>query len=267
MKPCGKLLLAMLLFISTGCAQSDETPAQTIGPRFHYETSYDESGIKGEAIGWGKQVPLYKEYKDAPKTRLPEPSPSELSVAKALQQRKSVREFSEAPLTLPQLSRLLLSADGLTQSRGGIARRSAPSAGALYPMEIYVIASKVVSLAAGLYHFQVSDSSLELINEGNLDDALYAAVNEQAAFVDSPVYLILTARFDRVTKKYGDRGYRYVYVEAGAVCQNIYLEAESLGLGTVVVGAFLDDAVNGLVAIDGRDEAALLLMPVGFPAE
>ena len=265
MKSCGILLAVMLLSISTGCAQSDEAAVRSIGPRFHYETSYGETGIKGESVGWGKHVPLYKEYKDAPRTKLPQPSPCELSVAKALQQRQSVRSFSDEPLTLSQLSRLLLSADGLTQSRGGIARRSAPSAGALYPMEIYVIASDVASLAAGLYHFQVADSSLELVSEGDFDDAIHEAANSQAAVGDSPIALVLTARFDRVTQKYGDRGYRYVYIEAGAVCQNIYLQAESLGMGTVVVGAFLDDAVNSLVAIDGQDEAALLIMPVGFP--
>ena len=267
MRRYGMLLAGTLLLISTGCAQSDETPVQTIGPRFHYETSYGEAGIKGESVGWGKHLPLYKEYEGRPKMRLPEPSPTDLSVAEALQERKSVRAFSDASMSLPQLSRLLLSADGLTQSRGGIARRSAPSAGALYPMEVYVIASDVASLAAGLYHFQVSDSSLELISEGDFSDAIHEAANSQAAVGDSPVTLILTARFDRVTQKYADRGYRYVYIEAGAVCQNIYLQAASLGMGTVAVGAFLDDAVNNLLAIDGRAEAALLIMPVGFPAD
>jgi SagB-type dehydrogenase family enzyme len=267
MKTYGMLLTGLLLLISTGCAQSGDMSSPTIGPRFHYETSYSQAGIKGETVGWGKQVPLYKEYLNRPKTRLPQPSPTDMSVTKALQERQSVRAFSDEAMSLPQLTRLLLSADGLTQSRGGIARRTAPSAGALYPMEIYVIAADVESLAAGLYHFQVSDSSLELLGEGDFSEAIHEAANTQAAVGDSPVTLILTARFDRVTQKYADRGYRYVYIEAGAVCQNIYLQAVSLGMGTVAVGAFLDDAVNSLLAVDARDEAALLIMPVGFPAD
>ena len=129
-----------------------------------------------------------------------------------------------------------------------------------------MVVSGVESLEKGLYHFQVSDSSLELVEAGDFDQRVHVASNEQSAVGDSPVTIIMSARFDRSTAKYSDRGYRYTYMEAGCICQNIYLQATALGMGTVAVGAFNDDALNRLLGIDGRSEAALLMMPVGYPA-
>jgi len=258
--------ILLLTFLSIVILAEEPQPL-SIGQLFHYETSYGDQGFKGKNINRGKTVPLYKEYENARKVILPTPSFAGLSVEKAIQKRASVRSFSEKALNLEQLAQILLSTNGITQQRGGIARRAIPSGGALYALDVYIIADNVESLTDGLYHFQVSDTSLELIEEGDLSDAICNAANQQRAVGLSPLTVILTARFDRMTKKYADRGYRYVYIEAGAACENIYLQATSLGMGTVAVGAFNDDAANKLLGIDGLNEATLLIMPIGFPAK
>jgi len=179
--------------------------------------------------------------------------------------RHSVRTFTDQPLTLAHISRLLQSADGISHTWGGYQMRSAPSGGALYPVDLYLVIHAVTDLKSGLYHYQVSDSSLELIKEGDFRDQLYKAAFEQGVVNNGQVSIVMTARFERSTKKYADRGYRYTYMESGAICQNVYLQATSLGLGTTAVGAFNDDAVNALLEIDGVSEAALLIMPIGHP--
>jgi len=258
-------LPAILVFMPILNIHAEGSEQRSSGSRFHYETSYGDSGIKGDNITWGKSVPLYKTYENRPSLKLPAPADTDMNLETIIRLRKSVRSFSDKGLNLKHLARILLTADGLTQKRSGIHRRSAPSGGALYPVEIYVIAHNVASLKPGLYHFQVSDSSLELIREGDFRKKIHEAANNQNAVGDSPVTLIITSRFDRITQKYADRGYRYAYIEAGAICQNIYLQVTALKMGTVAVGAFNDDATNELIEIDGEHEAALLIMPIGFP--
>jgi len=249
--------------VATAWAVAEDTPS--IGRRFHHETSYSDEGFKAKQPFWGEALPLYKGYDGASKTKLLPPAPSDATLTDAVNRRKSVRSFSDQPMSLSVLSRLLLTADGITHARSGFAMRSAPSGGALYPIDIYVIASNVESLPNGLYHFQVSDSSLEQVMAGEYEEQVHIASNEQSAVGSSPVTFILTARFERSTVKYSDRGYRYTYMEAGSICQNIYLQATALGLGTVAVGAFNDDALNELLGIEGTREAALMIMPVGYP--
>jgi len=252
-------LAAILLAVSVKAEVED---SMSIGQRFHYETNTDADGFKGKAV-MGKDVPLYKEYSGSKKVSLPKPSAGSITLEQAIQSRKSTRFYSEKSVTLGQLSRLLLSADGITHSYGKYAMRSAPSGGALYPVDIYVVAGNVDSLQAGLYHFQISDSSLELVKEGDLRKNLCRAAHEQDMVEGAQLNFILTARWDRSTKKYADRGYRYTYMEVGAICENIYLQAAALGLGTVAVGAYDDDAVNKLLGVDGKDESSVLIMPIG----
>ena len=209
-------------------------------------------------------MPLYKEYPGAKKIKLPRPSFEGSPVERVIRERKSVRSFSDRTVSLEHLAQLLLSADGLTHKLGQYDLRAAPSGGALYPVEIYVIVTNVENLDMGLYHFQAADSSLELVKTGHFNREIHEAANEQQSVGSSPLTVILTSRFERSTRKYADRGYRYIYMEAGAICENIYLQAGSLGMGTVAVGAFNDRSVNELLEIDGAEEAALLIMPVGF---
>ncbi len=259
------MIVALLGVVLVNPAKAEGEDSMSIGQRFHYETGFSEKGYKGERISWGEKVPLYKRYGGVPKVKLPEADFEGMSVEQAIGERRSERDFTDQSISLEMLGQVLLSADGITYSGAGYDFRAAPSGGALYPIEVYVIAGNVDSLADGLYHFQVSDSSLELIRKGDFRESAHKAANEQDAVGSSPVTIILTARFDRSTVKYADRGYRYIYIEAGAISENVYLQATSLGLGTVVVGAFNDDVLNGLLGIDGVNEAALLLMPLGFP--
>lgn len=254
-----------LLSIVTAYGQPDiATDTMTIGERFQYLTGFGPEGYRLREPGWGEQVPLYKEYKDALRVQLPPPAAGAMTVAEAIAARRSIRRFADRPMSLEVLSRTLLSAAGITGS-GRMDHRAAPSAGALYPVETYVIVTNVDTLSDGLYHFQVADSSLALIREGDFSLQIYEAANEQDWVGASPVTLVFTARFNRVTQKYADRGYRYAYIEGGAIAENVYLQAASLGLGTVLVGSFNDDALNEFLGVDGLNEAALLIMPVGWP--
>jgi SagB-type dehydrogenase family enzyme len=263
LRVCCAVLAVAVLWPQTG--QSQASTADSAGAKFHRLTSYGDEGFKGGEPTFGRNVPLYKGYENAPRTKLPAPAATSLSVESALENRRSVRSFGERPLAMSELSRIILSANGLTQIRSGVARRTAPSAGALYPMELYIVVSRVDNLAPGIYHFHEPDSTLELIAEGDFDGDIHAAANFQNSVGSSPITLVLAARFDRVTQKYADRGYRYAYMEAGAVMQNVYLQSSALDLGTVTVGAFNDDACNELLGIDGVSEAALWIMPVGRP--
>lgn len=239
----------------------------SIGPRFHRETAHDEKGFSGQNISYGRTLPLYKDYPGKPVISLPQPEDLSAPLGTSIARRKSVRNFEGRSLTLAQISALLLAGDGLTHGQGKYALRSAPSGGALYPIEMYVVVAAVDSLKPGIYHFQVADSSLVLLAEGDFGARLAAAALDQEFIGAAPINIVLTARFERATKKYADRGYRYAYIEAGSISQNIYLAATALDLGTVAVGAFIDKAVDGLIGIDGAEEAALLIMPVGHPAE
>jgi SagB-type dehydrogenase family enzyme len=260
-------LILTLLFIGLGAnAAANNKDSLSIGPRFHYETSYNDSGTKGPEVIWTKELPLYKKYENAPKTKLPFPTVDNTDLDKIISARRSIRNYTGQSLNLAQVARLLQSADGLTHSFGKYNLRTAPSGGALYPVDIYIIASGIDSLADGLYHFQVSDSNLELIKPGDFRERIFKASFEQECVGGAPLNIILTARFTRSAKKYSDRGFRYTYMEAGAICENIYLQATALELGTVAVGAFNDDALNNLLEINGQTEAALLIMPVGYPA-
>ncbi|MFZ5980031.1 MAG: SagB/ThcOx family dehydrogenase [Candidatus Zixiibacteriota bacterium] len=260
-----KLFIAnvVLVFWASTAVPADSL---SIGQIFHRETSFNIDGVfNGKNIAWGKQIPPFKFYPEAKKIELPESSFSGLTVEEAIVRRKSDRSFTDRPLTTAELAQILLSADGITHTHisGAFSMRTAPSGGALYPIELYVIVNKVDSLENGLYHFQVSNNSLELLKSGDFSGQIHEAANNQDAVGKSPITVILTARFERSTIKYADRGYRYVYMEAGAICENIYLQATSLKLGTVAVGAFNDERLNNFLEIDGLNEAALLIMPVG----
>ena len=183
-----------------------------------------------------------------------------LSVEEAIASRRSVREYADGSLTLDQLSQLLWSAQGITDSRYGL--RSAPSAGALYPLEVYAAVEHVDGLRAGVYRYVPRRHSLELVLAGSVRAQLARDALSQAAVGDAPVTLAFAAVFARTTGKYGERGRRYVHMEVGHAAQNVYLQAAAFGLGTVVIGAFDDGAVGRTLRLRGGEEP-LCLMPVG----
>jgi len=195
---------------------------------------------------------------------IPLPSPQAtgpLSVEEALAKRRSVREYRPEPLTMAEVGQLLWAAQGITQPGG---YRTAPSAGATYPLEILLLAGSVRDLSPGLYRYRPPEHALVPLLEKDLRIKLAAAALHQSCVKDGAAALVITAIYERTTEKYGQRGLRYVHMEVGYASENIHLQATALGLGTVAVGAFHDDRVQELLNLPAN-EHPLLIMPVGKP--
>ncbi len=191
---------------------------------------------------------------------LPEPArDGRTSVEKALLQRRSVREYRNQPLTLAEISQLVWAAAGITDRAG---YRTAPSAGALYPLEVYVVAGNVNGLAAGVYRYSPRGHELVRIAEGDRRRELAAVALGQEMIRHAAADLVFTAVYRRTTSKYGERGMRYVHMEAGHAAENVSLQAVPLRLGTVMVGAFDDARVRGVLNLPG-EEAPLYIIPIG----
>jgi SagB-type dehydrogenase family enzyme len=192
--------------------------------------------------------------------KLPEPSyDSKVSVEKVLFERRSIRNYSDEAVALADVSQLLWAAQGMTDPGG---YRTAPSAGALYPLEIYLIAGKVTNLPAGIYRYKARGHELVKVLDGDKRSELANAALGQSAVKQAPATLGVIAIYSRTTQKYGDRGIRYVHMEAGHAAENACLQAVSLGLGTVVIGAFYDDDVKKVMQLGGSEEP-LYLIPFG----
>ncbi len=198
---------------------------------------------------------------ESPETlALPEPDRSGLQALEPLlQQRRSVRDYDDTPLSPDDMSQLLWAAQGITHP-GGL--RTAPSAGALYPLELYVVAGRIDGLSAGVYHYLPDGHRLQAMHGGDLRDRLARAALGQSWLADAPAMVVFAAVYERTARKYGERAARYVHIEAGHAAQNLFLQAGALKLDTVVVGAFDDEALAALLQVP-PDVRPLLLMPVG----
>jgi len=221
----------------------------------------------------------YAQAAEAEAIQLPPPrQDSRTSVEKAISQRRSAREYAEGALSVVEISQILWAAQGFTQEKkdpprmwnpkyewqGGL--RAAPSAGALYPMEIYVLAGNVEGLAKGVYKFIPKNHSLKKIMGGDKRSALSDAALKQAAIERGAAVLVLAGVYERTSYKYGDRAERYVHIEAGSIAENVSLQGVALGLGTVLIGAFKDDEVKNVLQLPD-DERPLLIMPLGKAAK
>jgi SagB-type dehydrogenase family enzyme len=180
-----------------------------------------------------------------------------LSLEQAIARRRSVRSFTDQGLMSVELSQLLWAAQGITDPRGF---RAAPSAGALYPLELYVVSTN------GFYHYQPHGHQLELLREEDLRLAVWKVGLEQNALRDAPAVFLIAAVFQRTANKYGARTERYVYMEAGHAAQNLLLQAVALGLAAVPIGAFYDDELQVALSLP-TDHEPLYLIPVGYPDE
>lgn len=203
---------------------------------------------------------------------LPEPArDGGTSIEATLAGRRSVRSFEPGPLRLTEVGQLLWAAQGLTEPRpepegwpydhwgGGL--RTAPSAGALYPLEIYLLATDVDGLDPGLYRYHAEGHGLERVGDAGRR-ALADAALGQGSITGAPAALVIAAAYARTDVRYGDRAARYVHIEVGAAAENVYLQAEALELGTVFIGAFRDAAVAAALGLPD-DHAPLGIMPVG----
>ncbi len=192
---------------------------------------------------------------------LPEPArEGEVSLEETLDGRRSVREFGDEALTVGQVGQMLWAAQGTT--RGG--RRTAPSAGALYPLELYLAAGAVEGVATGLYRYRPAGHDLLRVGDEDLRGALADAALGQEQIEEAPAVIVIAGVVERTAVKYGQRAVRYVHMEVGAAAENVYLQATALGLGTVYIGAFNDTRVKQLLGLPG-DQQPLALLPVGRP--
>jgi SagB-type dehydrogenase family enzyme len=166
-------------------------------------------------------------------------------------------------MTLPLVSQLLWAAQGVTDRRGF---RTAPSAGALYPLEMLLVVGEVDGLQSGVYRYVPSRHALVSVVAGDVREALARAALGQSWVLRAPLSLVIAAVSDRVTSRYGHRGHQYVHFEVGHVAQNVYLQAVALGLATVAVGAFSDDGVSAACQLD-QGEKPMYLLPVGRQRE
>ena len=182
-----------------------------------------------------------------------------VSVEEALQQRRSVRVYEPGHLDLADVSQILWSAQGITTLPG---RRTAPSAGALYPLEIFLVAGEVVDLPAGVYRYQPKGHELILEQTGDQRASLASAALSQTFIQEAPAVLVITGIYQRTEKKYGQRSRRYVHMEVGHAAQNVYLQAAARGLATVMVGAFKDSRVQEILGLP-LDHMPLGIMPLG----
>ena len=197
---------------------------------------------------------------------LPPPVPrGGVSLEEAIARRKSIRDFSSEPISQLQLSQILWSAQGITDSQGR--RRAVPSAGATYPLEIFVVCGRdgVEGMDEGIYHYNIKSHSLTLHHKGEVRLELARAALNQDYIYEAPVDIVICAIYERTTRGYGNRGERYVHIEVGHAGQNIYLQATALGLATVAIGAFHDEQVREVLRLD-KQYKPLYIMPVGKPA-
>ena len=208
-------------------------------------------------MAWRREALAVKDAGGLPQPRRSGP----WSVEGALAERRSAREFTREPLTRAELAQLLWAAQGITGVEG---LRTAPSAGALYPLEVYVAVGAVKDLPSGIYRYEPGQYALELVAGGDRRAELAAAALGQECVQDGAAVIALAAVYRRTTAKYGERGIRYAHMEAGHAAQNVWLQAVALGLGTVVVGAFDDRDVKKVLSLGAREEP-LCLLPVGRP--
>ena len=228
------LMILPLLLLSSGCQPDTES----VSPDVSIQTSSLHDGI----------IPLPEPRKD-----------SDVSIERSLMQRRSIRSYSDESLTLPEVSQILWAAQGITDSQG---HRTAPSAGALYPLEVYLVAGNVEGLETGIYRYEPVQHEIHLLDDGDYRGELCGAALSQSSVAKGAVSIVFSAIYKRTTVKYGERGIRYVHIELGHAAQNLCLQAAAMDLGVVTIGAFDDNGVADILGLPD-DEKALYIIPVG----
>lgn len=237
---------------------------KNVGDDFQAETKYARNRSLGGNLDWSNKPEIYKSYPSSKTILLPNQfQVSTISFNEVLKERKSIRSFSSQPLSKNDLSFLLWVSTGIQRTEHGYEFRTAPSAGALYPIETYIAANNVEEIEQGLYHYNIKSHLIEEIKLGNFGEKLARAALDQEMCADASVVFIWTAVFRRAKWKYSQRAYRYIYLDAGHIAQNLGLAVTSVGCGSCEVGAFFDDEINSLLGIDGTEESTVCLSVVG----
>lgn len=243
--------------------------SERIGDEFHKNTKYERGKLPRGRLDLSTRPPVYKNYRNKVTITLPAPETEKgLGLWDLLRRRRSIRVFSEESISKEALAQLLWATQGITNPSipaygGRLGLRTAPSAGALYPIETYLCINNVEGIEPGLYHYSVESAELKLLRKGDFRMALAEAAVGQTMLAGGPVIFIWTAIFERSKWKYKQRALRYVFLDAGHIAQNLALAAEGLGLGSCQVAAFFDDELNQLLQLDGKTESVIYLSVVG----
>ena len=239
---------------------------EAIGERFQQETKYLRGKLSGRPLLWHTKPKTYKQYPNSQKIKLGKPSTEEgKHLWEVIRKRRSTRNFKDKPLRKGHLTQLLWATQGITKREMGFEFRACPSAGALYPIETYIVLHDVEDIEPGIYHYNVKNHELEQLKNGDFRlQIAQAALDQDMAYAASAVF-VWTAVFQRSKWKYEQRAYRYVYLDAGHIAQSLALAAVSLDLGTCQIAALYDDEVNSLLEIDGKEESVLYMSAVGHP--
>jgi SagB-type dehydrogenase family enzyme len=203
---------------------------------------------------------IRSDFRKDEKITLPAPSfDGKISVEKAIKSRRSIRLYKQEPIAFTQVSQLLWAAQGITGDDGF---RTAPSAGATYPLEIYLVAGKITDLTSGVYKYLNKDHALARISDGDNRTELSDAALSQEWIAQAPMAIVICGIYERTSKKYGENAPKYVHMEVGCAAQNVYLQATALGLGTTFVGAVQEGKIASILHLD-KNEHALCILPVG----
>ncbi len=238
-----------------------------IGEVFQQETKYHRSRMPTGFLDCREIPPLFKEYPGAKVRPLPDFRKTRVpGFRKVVEARRSVRVFSSDELSAEHLSFLLWAGSGISRVENGHSLRTAPSAGALYPVETYLVANRIEGFSMGLYHYSPRNHALEEIATGDFREDLTRSALHQPMCGQAAAVILWTGVFSRMKWKYGQRAFRYVYLDAGHIAQNLALAACALGLGSCQIAALFDDEVNSILHVDGEDESILYMSVVGVPA-
>lgn len=238
-----------------------------VGDRFQQQTKYDPGNMPRHSLDWRIKPDLYKDYPEAAKIELPLFEPARMmGLDEALKRRKSIRDYQDKPISKGQLAYLLWATTGIQRVEHGYEFRTVPSAGALYPIETYLVINNVKGLKSGTYHYSVRVHQLEQLKQGDFRQQIAAAALGQRMCATASVVFVWSAVFERCKWKYGQRAYRYIYLDAGHIAENLALAAVSLNRGSCEIGALYDEQVNAIVGLDGIKESVICMAVVGVPA-
>lgn len=240
---------------------------EEIGKIFQLQTKYQREIYSQGYLEWQQKIDRLKSQLADRTIKLPQPEVKDgLPVFQVINSRRSRRKFGRKPVPLGFVSQVIWAASGISFRKDGFFLKTAPSAGALYPVETYLSAQLVDGLEAGLYHYQAENHSLHMKYAGHFGQVLASSALNQDFLAEAGFILLFTAVFSRASWKYGDRSFRYIYLDAGHAAQNAALAAVSCGLASCPVAAFFDDEINYILDLNPAREGILYLMAFGFPA-
>jgi SagB-type dehydrogenase family enzyme len=235
-----------------------------IGDLFQQQTKYDRQNMQSTQLDWENQPDLYKSYPDVKKIELPDAEfHGGPGLWQTIMERRSQREFSAEPVSKMQLSQLLWASQGTTRQIQGFDFRAAPSAGALYPIETYLVINNVNEVETGVYHYNVQHHFLEQLKTGNFGPQTSHAALGQNICAQANVVFIWTAVFQRSKWKYKQRAFRYIYLDAGHIAHAVALASTGIDLGSCQIAALFDDEINDLIGVSGEEESVVYMSVVG----